>query len=82
MPAVPHASPAPAAAPPPVLHELHYRLDAPALGHFPGHHRSPHGEGGFEFRGHAPLMDAPDPRRLDLHASLRDAFGNWIVRCR
>ena len=25
-------------------------------------------------------MDAPDPRRLDLHASLRDPFGQWIVR--
>nr|WP_256354047.1 DUF58 domain-containing protein [Variovorax sp. dw_308] len=48
--------------------------------HFPGHHRSTRGESGFEFRGHAALLDAPDPRRLDLHASLRDPFGNWVVR--
>lgn len=60
--------------------EIHYRIGAPARGYFPGHHRSKSGESGFEFRGHASLLDAPDPRRLDLHASLRDPFGNWIVR--
>jgi hypothetical protein len=64
----------------PVVREFHYRIGAPVLGHFPGHHRSTRGESGFEFRGHASLLDAPDPRRLDLHASLRDPFGNWIVR--
>ncbi|SFL96173.1 DUF58 domain-containing protein [Variovorax sp. OV329] len=64
----------------PAVQELHYRIGAPALGHFPGSHRSTRGDGGFEFRGHAPLLDAPDARRLDLHASLRDPFGNWIVR--
>lgn len=74
-----HASEiAPAAAT--AVRELHYRVGAPVLGHFPGHHRSPRGDSGFEFRGHVPLMDAPDARRLDLHASLRDPFGNWIVR--
>jgi len=62
------------------IQEFHYRVAAPALGHFPGHHRSKRGESGFEFRGHAALLDAPDPRRLDLHASLRDPFGNWMVR--
>ena len=62
------------------VQELHYRVGVPVLGHFPGHHRSSRGESGFEFRGHAALLDAPDPRRLDLHASLRDPFGNWIVR--
>ena len=66
--------------PAPPVRELHYRLGAPALGHFPGHHRSTRGDNGFEFRGHAALLDAPDPRRLDLHASLRDPFGNWKVR--
>ena len=62
------------------VQELHYRIGSPALGHFPGHHRSARGDTGFEFRGHASLFDAPDPRRLDLHASLRDPFENWIVR--
>lgn len=60
--------------------EIHYRLGSAALGHFPGHHRSRRGDSGFEFRGHASLLDAPDPRRIDLHASLRDPFGNWAVR--
>ena len=66
--------------PAPPVRELHYRLGSPALGHFPGHHRSTRGDSGFEFRGHAALLDAPDPRRLDLHASLRDPFGQWKVR--
>jgi len=60
--------------------EIHYRIGRAALGHFPGHHRSRRGDSGFEFRGHASLLDAPDPRRLDLHASLRDPFGQWSVR--
>lgn len=60
--------------------EFHYRIDGPAGGAFPGHHRSHGGDGGHEFRSHAPLHDAPDARRLDLHATLRDPFGNWIVR--
>jgi hypothetical protein len=49
-------------------------------GQFPGRHRSTRGASGFEFRGHASLLDVPDPRRLDLHASLRDPMGNWLVR--
>ncbi|MBX9715078.1 MAG: MxaS protein [Burkholderiaceae bacterium] len=60
--------------------EIYYRTGTPARGHFPGHHRSKSGDSGFEFRGHASLLDAPDPRRLDLHASLRDPFAHWIVR--
>ncbi|MGY4831081.1 DUF58 domain-containing protein [Sphaerotilaceae bacterium SBD11-9] len=60
--------------------EIHYRIGSAALGHFPGAHRSRRGDSGFEFRGHASLLDAPDPRRLDLHASLRDPFGQWSVR--
>jgi uncharacterized protein (DUF58 family) len=62
------------------IRELHYRIAGMAVGQFPGHHRSRSGDTGFEFRGHAPLRDAPDARRLDLHASLRDPFGDWTVR--
>lgn len=62
------------------IRELHYRIAGAATGLFPGAHRSRSGDAGFEFRGHAALQDAPDARRLDLHASLRDPFGNWIVR--
>lgn len=60
--------------------EIHYRLGDKVRGHFPGRHRSTQGDSGFEFRGHANLLDAPDARRLDLHASLRDPLENWIVR--
>jgi uncharacterized protein (DUF58 family) len=60
--------------------ELHYRLSTAAGGHYPGHHRSRRGDSGLEFRAHAPLHSAPDVRRLDLHASLRDPFGQWQVR--
>jgi uncharacterized protein (DUF58 family) len=60
--------------------EVHYRLAVPARGQMPGAHRSSSGDGGFEFRGHAALHDAPDPRRLDLLATLRDPFGDWRVR--
>lgn len=63
-----------------VLAEFHYRIRGAARGSFPGRHRSRSGETGFEFRGHASLRDAPDARRLDLHASLRDPFGRWMVR--
>lgn len=62
------------------VREFHYRVGASATGHRPGHHRSTGGDSGFEFRGHARLQDAPDARRLDLHASLRDPFGHWQVR--
>ncbi len=62
------------------IREVHYRVAGAATGLFPGAHRSRSGDDGFEFRGHAALHDAPDARRLDLHASLRDPFENWIVR--
>ncbi|MDX1605283.1 MAG: hypothetical protein R3202_03760 [Candidatus Competibacterales bacterium] len=53
---------------------LFYRIDRRAEGDRPGHHRSRHGGAGIEFRRHAGLLDAPDPRRYDAHASLRDPF--------
>ncbi len=60
--------------------ELFYRIGGSAGGAMPGHHRSRGGASGMEFRTHAPLGDWPDARRLDLHASLRDPFGRWLVR--
>jgi hypothetical protein len=65
---------------PSVSSEIHYRIAGQTSGTFPGHHRSRGGDAGFEFRDHAPLHDAPDARRLDLRMSLRDPFGQWIVR--
>ena len=55
---------------------MHWR----ASSRFPGHHRSAHSGPGLEFTGHAPLLAAPDPRRLDVRASLSDPFEQWLVR--
>jgi hypothetical protein len=60
--------------------EVHYRVAGAVRGRWPGAHRSRRGHSGSEFRAHAPLIDVPDVRRLDLHASLRDPFGQWLVR--
>lgn len=60
--------------------EFFYRLPAPASGLRPGAHRGQGGEGGLEFRGHADWLRAPDARRLDLRATLRDPFQRWQVR--
>ncbi len=59
---------------------FHYEVGWLAPGRYPGHHRSLSTGPGFEVRGHASLLSAPDARRVDLRASLRDPFGQWIVR--
>lgn len=63
-----------------MVQEFHYRIGWRTRGARPGHHRGEQGGGGLDFRGHAPLLDLPDPRRLDVLASLRDPFENWKVR--
>lgn len=50
------------------------------MGNRPGHHESLSRGGGFRFREHLPLMRDPDARRIDLHATLRDPFGDIKVR--
>lgn len=62
------------------LREIFYRLRQPARSRWPGAHRSRAGEMGFEFRAHQPLSMGGDARRIDVHASLRDPFGDWQVR--
>lgn len=63
-----------------MLQEFHYEIAWRARSPYPGHHRGVQGGAGLEFRGHVPLLAAPDPRRLDLRASLHDPFGQWMVR--
>ncbi|MGE3775193.1 MAG: DUF58 domain-containing protein [Gammaproteobacteria bacterium] len=60
--------------------EVHYKVHWRTRGGHPGHHASARQGGGLEFRKHVPLLDAPDPRRFDVHASLRDPFGQLQVR--
>ena len=62
------------------LPEVHYKLSASASGAHPGQHRSHSGHSGLEFRSHAALIDAPQARRIDVLASLRDPHERWLVR--
>lgn len=61
---------------------FHYRLGGRASSRRPGAHAGRVSGAGNEFLAHARLFDHPDPRRLDLRASLRgDPSGdNWLVR--
>ncbi|MGE0485972.1 MAG: DUF58 domain-containing protein [Gammaproteobacteria bacterium] len=60
--------------------EVHYKVSWRASGHHPGHHPSRQQGGGLHFQHHVPLADAPDPRRFDVRASLRDPFERIQVR--
>ena len=63
-----------------MLREFHYKINWRTKSHLPGHHRSTQSGGGLEFRGNVPLLASPDPRRLDIRASLSDPFEQWFVR--
>jgi uncharacterized protein (DUF58 family) len=60
--------------------EILYRLGRRPLHGRPGQHRSRAFGPGLDPHGLAPLAAYPDARRLDVHASSRDPFGQWIVR--
>lgn len=62
------------------MNEFHYRIPWRARGQRPGHHRGTGFGSGLEFSGYAPLLRAPDPRRLDVRASIANPFGDWQVR--
>jgi hypothetical protein len=60
--------------------EFFYRLPHRVSGWRPGSHPGSSLGAGQEFVSHANLFDRPDPRRLDLRASLRNIRGDWLVR--
>lgn len=62
------------------MNEIHYKIPWRASSSFPGFHASQQKGGGLQFRNHVPLIDAPDPRRFDIRASLHDPFGQIRVR--
>ena len=62
------------------MSEFHYRLPKRVSGWRPGSHPGSSLGGGQEFVSHARLFDRPDPRRLDLRASVRDLRQDWLVR--
>ncbi len=63
-----------------VPQEFHYRLPRRTPGERPGSHAGTALGSGLEFLSHQRLFDRPDPRRLDLRASLADLRGDWLVR--
>lgn len=60
--------------------EFHYRLPGRAGGFRPGSHPGASFGAGQQFALHARLTDHPDPRRLDLRASLQSVRNEWLVR--
>jgi uncharacterized protein (DUF58 family) len=60
--------------------EFHYRLPQRIGGWRPGSHRGSSLGAGLEFVSHMRLYDRPDPRRMDLRASLRNIQQEWLVR--
>lgn len=60
--------------------EFVYRLQGSPGGSRPGMHGSRREGQGLSFARHGPLLDHPDPRRLDLRASLRSVPREWLVR--
>lgn len=60
--------------------EFHYRIPGRATGVRPGAHPSRQAGDGQCFRHLAPFLAYPDPRRLDLRASVTDPFETWRVR--
>lgn len=63
-----------------IQREFFYRLPRRVSGWRPGSHPGSSLGAGQEFVSHANLFDRPDPRRLDLRASLRNTRGDWLVR--
>ena len=63
-----------------VMPEFHYRLPMRAGGSRPGSHPGSSFGAGQEFAMHARLFDHPDPRRIDLRASMRAIPAEWLVR--
>lgn len=62
------------------IREFHYKVPWRSKASLQGFHRSARSGTGLEFHDHRPLLDSPDPRRLDVYASLRDPFQQLLAR--
>lgn len=60
--------------------EFQYRVPWRATSYYPGAHHSIQRGSGYEMHGILPLHVAGDPRRFDVRATLRDPFGQLLVR--
>ncbi|MGR8935959.1 MAG: DUF58 domain-containing protein [Gammaproteobacteria bacterium] len=63
-----------------MIEEFHYRIGWRSHSAHPGLHLSSQSGGEQEFYGHAPLMARPEAHNIDIHASLLDPFGQFVVR--
>ena len=63
-----------------MIDEFHYRIRWRAHTAHPGHHASNQPGGEAEFAGHVPLTSQPEPRNLDVRATLADPFGRLMVK--
>jgi len=59
---------------------FHYRIASPSPSVFPGSHPGRMVASGQLFQRHEPLIASPDPRRLDLRASMLNLFEDYQVR--
>jgi uncharacterized protein (DUF58 family) len=59
---------------------FHYRVSAKVRSVYPGAHVGQMVGAGQLFKRHVPLMANPDPRRIDLRASVLDPFNQFNVR--
>ncbi len=64
----------------PQILAFHYLVSGRRGGRRPGAHAGRAEGSGQQFASHRRLFDHPDPRRLDVRASLRDPRGDWLVR--
>ncbi len=62
------------------IKEFNYHINWRSTSHRPGSHRSNQRGMGMEFRGHATLLNYPDPRRIDLRQTIRDPMEQIHVR--
>lgn len=60
--------------------EFVYKLAGISGSSRPGTHRSRRQGAGMLFASHTRLFDQPDPRRIDLRASLKSIHRDWLVR--
>jgi hypothetical protein len=59
---------------------FHYRVDWRARGMSATAHKTRNRGAGVDFNAYVPFLDYPDPRRLDLRASLRTIPRQYLVR--
>jgi uncharacterized protein (DUF58 family) len=60
--------------------EIQYRVPWRTTSCYPGSHQGSQRGSGYELHGNAPFYHMGDPRRIDVRASLRDPFGQLLVR--